>query len=176
MAVWGLADLAEALPRARRFFIGLGAAAIAISALSAAAQVRYWENDGTLFSRALRVTANNHVAHLNLGVYLFQQERLREAAEQFEQALLLRPNFPQAYSNLGVILEREGRLAEAVARYEQALGLNPDSAETHFNLAVALQRLGKNAEAESHYRAALDLDPDYNEAQINLRNLLGQRP
>lgn len=65
-------------------------------------------------------------AHNNLGVVYLKQDRLYEAAGEFEWARKLMPGHPDPRLNLALTLERAGREEDAVAAYTAALEVYPD--------------------------------------------------
>lgn len=65
-------------------------------------------------------------AHNNLGVVFLRQDRLYEAAGEFEWARKLMPGHPDPRLNLAITLERAGREEDAVAAYTAALEVYPD--------------------------------------------------
>jgi tetratricopeptide (TPR) repeat protein len=77
-------------------------------------------------------------AHNNLGVVYLQQDRLYDAAGEFEWARKLMPGHPDPRLNLAITLERAGREEEAVAAYTAALEVYPD-------YLPAIQGLARNA-------------------------------
>ena len=64
-------------------------------------------------------------AHNNLGVVYLGQEKLYEAAGEFEWAKKLMPGHPDPRVNLGLVMEAAGQTAEAMASYEAALDVWP---------------------------------------------------
>jgi tetratricopeptide (TPR) repeat protein len=116
-------------------------------------------------------------AHHIQGVTLFQEGKISEAIQQYEQALRLYPDYAKAHLNLGIALEQTGRAPEAIDQYEEALRLNPDYVKAHYNLAVALEHAGRVPDAIQHYEQALQGDPDLAEARSALTRLhIGQSP
>src|SRR5262249_33553072 len=87
--VWGLAEPAHAYSR-HVLAIGATAACLALIVLTER-QLSLWRNSEDLWKHTLRLTANNCVAHGNLGVHLLDLGRHEEAREQFELALCIRP-------------------------------------------------------------------------------------
>src|SRR5204863_7459431 len=81
--------------------------AIACVALTYA-QLGWWKDSEQLFRHALKVTKANYLAHNNLGTALDQQNRMDEAAAEFQAALKCRPGYAEAHKNLGAVREREG--------------------------------------------------------------------
>jgi len=65
-------------------------------------------------------------AHNNLGVVFLHQQKLYEAAHEFEWARKLLPGNPDPRVNLALTLERAGRLDEAFKTYETALEVAPE--------------------------------------------------
>jgi protein O-mannosyl-transferase len=122
----------------------------------------------SLYAATLQKNPGCSVAHYNLGLALFDADRLHEAIEHYRQALDLKPNYVEAHNNLGLALVHSGRLQEAIEQFEQALSLNPDYADAHSNLGVALVQMGRHVDAIEHFERALRLKPDYAEARNNL--------
>jgi Tfp pilus assembly protein PilF len=60
-------------------------------------------------------------AHNNLGVLHLKQNKLYEAATEFEWARKLMPGHPDPRMNLALTLEKAGRIDEAMATYKTAL-------------------------------------------------------
>lgn len=90
-----------------------------------------------LLRAALNADLYNGPAHNNLGTLLLAQDRLYDAAEEFEWARQLMPGHPDPRLNLALALERAGRTSEALATYGTALELAPE----HIPVMQALVRL-----------------------------------
>jgi len=165
-AGWGVAALA---PRARR--AGPVTAIVVVlagHALATRAQLAHWRSSEALFTRALAVTRDNGVAHLNLGAALEAAGRGDEALPHHREAVRLKPRDPRALVNLGQALAARGDRAGARARYEEALGFAPQFALGHLDLGLLDAAEGRLDEAVSHYEAALRIDPSYVKARVAL--------
>lgn len=138
MLAWGVPDCLAA-QRLRRVTLPVAAIAI-LSAYSVATwfQVGHWRNSENLFRHAIEVTANNFVAHNNLGNALALRGQTNEAVAHYIEALRIEPNYPDPHGNLGLILASQGQIREAVAHYREALRIDPASAGTLNNLAWLL--------------------------------------
>lgn len=149
-------------------------AGTAIAALMARAwvQAAYWHDSITLFQHALNVTADNVVAHNNLGVALSREGKSDEAIDHFSKVLEMDPDHADAHANLGVVLANQGNLEDAIAHYSKALQVKPDNAEAHTDLGVALARKGRMDEAIDHFSEALEIDPKHAGAHTNMGNAL----
>jgi Flp pilus assembly protein TadD len=175
MISWFIPDLLAGW-RHRGIVLG-GAAVTVISALMVCTwmQLQHWKNDRTLFEHALKVTANNYLAHDSLGNALAEQGKLDQAITQYNAALRIKPNSLNTHNNLGVAFLEGGDIDQAITHYNAALRLKSDSAETHNNLGVAFFSIGQLNEAISHYLTALKLDPNFGKAHNNLGNALARK-
>lgn len=169
MAVtWGLGDLLARGRVPRWLGPVVGAAGVSALAVVAWNQLGFWRNSATLFERAIAVTANNSLAHHNLGVILLKQGKAGEAIPHLERALEYKPNYEEAHFNLGVALSMQGRLPDALPHYAEAVRLHPGSASWRNELGLILARSGREPEAIEQFTEAVRLDPDLAEAHNNL--------
>ncbi len=74
----------------------------------------------------------------DLGIDLFLQGKVAEAAERFRQALTICPSYANAHNNLGNALKALGLADDALACYQQALRFDPNHANAHNNLGLVL--------------------------------------
>jgi len=81
--------------------------------------------------------------HLRRGVAYAQQNRLREAYEEFRAGLGCNPQNVALYYNAGNVLGALGRAADAVACLTHAAKLEPKSAEIYVSLSNALFHNGE---------------------------------
>jgi superkiller protein 3 len=65
-------------------------------------------------------------AHNNLGVLYLKQQKLYEAANEFEWARKLMPGHPDPRVNLALTLEMAGKVEEALASFGAALEVYPE--------------------------------------------------
>jgi Flp pilus assembly protein TadD len=172
---WGVPELMARWRHRKTVLITMAAISFSILMTTSWLQVRYWRNSITLFEHTLNVTANNHVAHTNLGIALFFQGKLDRSIEHFHKALRINPGFVDARINLGIALANKGKMDEAISNFYEVLEINPDSYEAHNSLGVALERQGDKAKAAIHYCEALRINPYYGEAHNNLGVTLASR-
>ncbi len=90
-----------------------------------------------LLREALSADLYHGPAHNNLGIVYLTQDKLYEAANEFEWARKLMPGHPDPRMNLALTLERAGRIDEALATYDTALEVYPN----HLPTIQALARL-----------------------------------
>jgi tetratricopeptide (TPR) repeat protein len=132
------------------------------------AQIQYWRNSETLFTRAVVVTDRNYLAYNNLGFYFSNQGKVAEAMTNYAKSLEINPNYEDALNNMGYALANQKKPAEAIPYYEAALRIRPNQTEVHNNLGNALSELGKLDEAIMHYEFVLKQKPDHADANNNL--------
>jgi len=181
MVAWGLAELSR--PAWQPLLALVGTAALAVSLLLTAGQVRVWSSSEALFAHAITAAPNNAVAHKALGRVFDKQEKWDEARVHYLEAVRLDPTLAEAQYNLGVLSAKQGNLPEAVDYYTAALrgqpnlnsasngqrsGISELWRNTHYNLANALLLLGRADQAIPHYETALQLDSNGAAAQNNL--------
>jgi len=150
---WGAADAVGT--RGRRG-AALAAAALLVVALLAGvtrAQLRHWHDSLSLFSHALEVTEENHVAHAFLGAAYAERGQLAETIRHYREAVRIRPDFRTAANNLAWLLAtardpslRDPALAVSLAERAAALSSAPDPS-VRDTLAAAYAAAGRYDEA-----------------------------
>jgi protein O-mannosyl-transferase len=137
---WLAADWAAGRVWARRLLPVLAIAIVAAGVISTRAQLKFWQNSETLFTRDLAVEPENLYGHFPMAFGLEQEGRWREAAVQYRIALTLtRPDVLFiSHVHLAGYYEATGLHREASAQLEAALQLQPDAAETMNDLAWLL--------------------------------------
>ncbi len=175
MIAWGVGEL-TAKWRYKRVGLGVTAGVVlATLVICTRVQVRHWQNNLSLFGRALEVTENNYVMHSNYGGALFEEGRFDEALAHFNEALRISPKYADARRNAGIVLLRQGKVDEAIAAFAEVLSYRGDWPITHNYLGLAQAQKGEFDLAVKNYNAALQLKPDYVEAIKNLGIVLKEQ-
>jgi len=123
-------------------------------------QIRFWHDSESLFRHATEV-ADSDTAHMDLGTEFQKQNRLAEAAVQYQLAIEINPKRPEIFNNLADTLDLLGRPAGALAAYRAALKLVPEDASQHTGAGYELGRLGRDNEALAELAIATNLAPFY---------------
>ncbi len=169
--VWLAADLAADRAVLRGLLPMLAAAILLVLGLVSRAQVGYWRDDSTLFSRALRVTRGNWLAHNNLGTVRTREGRIGEAMAHYEAALVIKPEYGVAHHNLANLLVRQGKVDEAIEHYDMAVRANRDDIEAFLSLGDLLAGQGDLNGAAGAWREVLRIDPGREDARARLRDI-----
>jgi tetratricopeptide (TPR) repeat protein len=153
------------------------AGALACVAYGAAAwhQVGYWRNSVTLCERALAVTEDNYLAHVNLGIELRRRGELGAARAHYREAMRIRPGNVLATSELGSVLAELGELKEAQRLLEQAVAAAPGYGHAHTALGIAYGMDDQLERARACFDRALELDPNDTHALVGIGTILFQQ-
>jgi protein O-mannosyl-transferase len=183
VVVWFAADVATVRRSKTRLAVTTAVAALVILALvwTAFIQTSYWRNSETLWTHALAVTADNDVAHNNLGYLCIDRDELDKAISHFESAARIRSGKRDAHYDLGSAfvqmnladaLARKGRPDEAMVHYEEAIRLQPNYADAYYNRGNVLFAEGRIDKAVEDWEKTLQIQPSYADAYTGLGNAL----
>ena len=147
------AALAHASPGVRRIgLVAAGAAAVVLGPM-ATAQVGYWRDSVSLWSRAVAFDGDNDVAIYNLAQALTSAGLPDAAIQQYTRLVALVPDHAVAQRALAGLLADQaqaaadqaaqaGRLAQAVTGYDRVLQLDPARVQARTNRGMARVALG----------------------------------
>ncbi len=167
--VWTVAFLAERQPSMHDAAAAAAGIVIAVLAITAHAQVRYWAGSIPLFEHALAVTSNdNKMAHVNLGGGLLDAGDFVRAEREYRAAMGY-PDAELVYDGLALALLGQGKLNEANVAAHAAVKAVPNSANAYSVLGSVALALGNTAEAQAAFSRSLrgKSDPAV-EAHLNL--------
>jgi tetratricopeptide (TPR) repeat protein len=164
VVAFGLAEIVKRGP----VLVAIGAACLVAMAVTASAQVRIWRDSVTLFEHTLRVTDQNALAHINLGIAYLNRRRLEDAERELANAIEIHPGAAEAHAGLGAVRAAQGRVEEALESYRAALRLDPGSSSTHRELASLLLARGETSQALVHFREGSALAPRDGDALVDL--------
>jgi Tfp pilus assembly protein PilF len=157
--VWGAGDLASRLTQGRKIIAALTGVVFAVLTVMTWNQISHWRSSVTLFEHALRVTEQNSLAHLNLGVALNRAGKGSEAAEHYREALRINPKSSGGHFNLANYYFSTGRKDEALRHYQEAIRIHPRYTNAYNNLGLLMVSERRAEEAIPPYRRAIELDP-----------------
>jgi len=169
--VWGGWRLWEALKLPPAGAMLLAATVLVVCGGLTRQQMKFWQNDGVLFTHALAVTSDNTHAHVTLGVYLGKHGDPEGALKHYQIAAQLDPEDKSAHYDLGCVLEDLNRPEEAEKEYREAIRIDSKLYVARYNLAILLSRLGKKEEAIVEFQRVLQANPDFTPAQQQLQVL-----
>ena len=168
IVAWGVPDLLAGWRHGRVALVVSTGMVLLAFMISARHQASHWKNSVTLLTHTVTVTANNWLAHNNLGVALKEQGKFGEAIEHYAETLRINPTYAVAHSNWGIVLAAHGEFEKAIGHFSQALRIQPNYEEAYYNLGLALAKQGRVQEAIKHFSEAIRIKPHYEEAHYNL--------
>ena len=157
--VWGVGELAGRQAPGRKILAALTGVVFACLTAVTWNQLSCWRNSITLFEHALRVTEQNGLAHLNLGVALSRTGKGSEAADHYREALRINPNSSGGHFNLANYYASTGRKDEALRHYREAVRIKPRYASAYNNLGMLMMSERRAKEAIPYYLSAVELEP-----------------
>jgi protein O-mannosyl-transferase len=159
--VWGISDFFERWRVRRLFTVSFVCAVCFALIVTTKSQLRYWQNDYTLFEQALRVTRNNYLAHLLLAQVASMDGNPDKSLFHRQKAVEINPAFvAMMHNRWGYYQAEQGQLDEAISEFAEAIQIRPDYANAHNNLGVVLERKGQLDEAIASFLEALRISPE----------------
>lgn len=114
------------------------------------------------YRKALEVNPKSTVSMYNLGNTLSQQQKAKDAMEQYVAATKIEKDkmkLAHIYHNMGVLLQAGKDYGKAVDAYKMSLRNNPRDNETRYNLALA-QKLLKDQQQNQDQNKDQDKDKE----------------
>ncbi|KZD03305.1 MULTISPECIES: tetratricopeptide repeat protein [Thalassospira] len=103
------------------------------------------------FRKAVELEPEITQAHANLGVLLYQQERLQAALEAFANAIKTNPQYAEGYNSIGGIYHKLGKFDAAEKYFVGAIQANKNYAEAYYNLGNTFFKSGKISAAQQSF-------------------------
>lgn len=172
---WGVPELLKKWRHEKASLTAMATLVIAVLSIIAWMQVGHWRNSVSLFSHALAVTKDNHLAHNNLGVALNAAGEKEKAAFHYAEAIRINPRYSSYHYNYANHLAAHGKTEESISHYTEALRLEPDYFNAHNNLALARASRREFKQADFHFREALRIRPDTAGVHYNLAVVLANQ-
>jgi tetratricopeptide (TPR) repeat protein len=97
---------------------------------------------------------------LNEAVAYFEDGKLTQAIESYQQAIMADPGNPSLFLDLARAQIYAGDFENAKINAENAALLNPENSQAHAMRAWALNAMGESLEAEAAVKQAIEFDPN----------------
>lgn len=118
------------------------------------------------YRKALEVNPKSTVSMYNLGNTLSQQQKFKDAMEQYVAAGKIEKDkmkLAHIYHNMGVLFQVGKDYAQAVEAYKMSLRNNPKDDETRYNLALAQKMLKDQQQNQQNQDQNQDQNKDEQE-------------
>ena len=127
--------------------------------------------DAELYFSKLVNLKQDPVYFSNLGAALYQQQRLIEAAEAYENAISLDDRRGERLQSLGQVYYELGEHEKALHYFERAARRKPKDLDLKLVLADLYEKAGQTEAAEDMLKSILQADPYNKEVKARLKNL-----
>ena len=127
--------------------------------------------DAELYFSKLVNLKQDPVYFSNLGAALYQQQRLIEAAEAYENAIALDDRRGERLQSLGQVYYELGEHEKALHYFERATRRKPKDLDLKLVLADLYEKAGQTEAAEDMLKSILQADPYNKEVKARLKNL-----
>ena len=120
------------------------------------------------YRKALEVNPKSIVSMYNLGNTLSQQQKFKDAMEQYVAATQIekdKAKLGQIYHNMGVLFQSGKDYQKAVEAYKMSLRNNPKDDETRYNLALAQKLLRDQQQNQQNQDQNQDQNKDDQQKQ-----------
>jgi protein O-mannosyl-transferase len=180
MVAWSVRDWIGDHPSRRALAALAGAVAVIACTMLTSAQVPYWRDSRTLFTRAAAVTGGSYIAYYNIGCYAAGDRDYVDAILCYNKALSAEPDnaswadHSPAYNDLGYAYLQEGQISNAVANLEKAVAIRPRYPEAYYNLGCAFLDNKQPREAVDCLQRAEAIDSNVAAIHYKLANALMQ--
>lgn len=168
MAVWVLHEITLHLQLKTKLIATAGLGYLLVLGVLSWTQIGYWADSIRLFEHATTHSADNWVAHNNLGSALARNGQADAALAHYQTALEIAPGYADARYNLGVTLSGLGRHDEAIRQYRQVLSVSPEHAGALNNLCGELIAAEKIQEGIAFCLQAVAIAPGFANPHNNL--------
>jgi protein O-mannosyl-transferase len=165
MLAWGIPSLFKSENMRKKILLPSSIFTIIIMLVLTRQQCGYWKNSVTIFSHAVKVTKDNHIAHNNLGAALAEKGKTKEANYHFNEAIRIQPDYAIDYraidnNNKGILYSRFAQYELANKYYNEAIRLNHNYSPAYYNRGSLYMNLGQHQLAIEDFNNFLRLDSD----------------
>jgi tetratricopeptide (TPR) repeat protein len=167
MVAWGIGDAIRS-SIGKKLVAGLALAAVVFCAFRTSIEVSYWKNSITLFTRAVSIDPENHIAQHNLADAYNDAEMFQEAIAHDRIALRLWPTNWRAHAGIGLSLAYLGRFDEAHEHLQESLRLKAENPMALFVLGYIAGIHGRHEEAIGYLSRAIAYDSRVPQIHYNL--------
>ena len=171
MICWSVADWTARRRISLAWVSGVSLVVLLVLAYVTRIQMRYWEDNITLWTRTLQITSGNWLAEDNLAGALMDDGKLEAAIEHFRAAAAINPEDPISHLDIGFYEQQHKNIPQAIEQYQAVLNVTPSPklrSEAFNNWALIDRDLGDYAAARDHFQKAVELSPGYASAWIGL--------
>ncbi len=126
-----------------------------------------WRTDMSLWQDVIEKFQTVPIAYYNRGLTFMNENKFKEAMEDYNKALELKPDYNVALVNRGNIFRVNTQYDEALRDYNHAIQVTPNLSIAYFNRGILYMNQQKNEEALADFSKAIEYKPGYFKAYSN---------
>ncbi|HZV70379.1 MAG TPA: tetratricopeptide repeat protein [Saprospiraceae bacterium] len=126
-----------------------------------------WRTDFFLWQDVIERFQTVPIAYYNRGLTYMNENKFKEAMEDYNQALALKPDYNVALVNRGNIFRVNNQNEEALRDYNHAIEVTPNLSIAFFNRGILYMNQQRNEEALADFSKAIEFKPGYYKAYSN---------
>lgn len=130
--------------------------------------VRNYSDAIETLKEAINIDPQSVRAKYTLGLSLYKENKINEAAGIFKECISLSPTFYRSYAMLANIYLQQNKTDEAIIALKKELELHPKQPNRQTKVANLLIKSGLNEAAIDHLREALKDDSKYKPALLSM--------
>ena len=115
-----------------------------------------------------QIKNNKKLSARALGLAYLEENKLEEAAIQFQILIDLAPNEPIGYTNLGIVYLRMGKFEDAESQLLKAKELAPNDPDIRLNLSKVYEMTSENEKSIEELKESIAISPDHVESLYSL--------
>jgi tetratricopeptide (TPR) repeat protein len=155
-------------PKLRVTVISLSAVQFIVFAGASYLQSETWQNNETLWNRALKNNPEEGMCYNNLAVNYMDKKEYDKALDLLQKSILYKQTFTEvyrAYSNIGKIYSETGKETDAIKYFSTAVEIAPGFQDGYFNRGLSYTTIGKYDAAIADFTTIIKkLKPDHAES------------
>jgi tetratricopeptide (TPR) repeat protein len=158
LLVWAVDDLSKRWRQRAILMATVVTLVLGLCIFRTRAEIVYWKDAETLWSRAVAVTTNNFMAHYCLANTMPTDKALNQVAE-LQKSVDIYSNYFDAQFVLGKFLLVNRRYSEAIGPFESAIRLEPQNGWAYHDLGATLYKLSRVSDAVPFLLKAIEIEP-----------------
>ncbi|MBD0776977.1 VCBS repeat-containing protein [Maribacter sp. ANRC-HE7] len=126
------------------------------------------EHEVVIEKDANQIKNNKKLSARALGLAYLEENKLEEAAVQFQILIELAPDEPIGYTNLGIVYLRMGKYKDAESILLKAKELAPDDPDIRLNLSKVYEMTSDKEKSIEELKESIEISPDHVESLYSL--------
>ena len=146
---------------AERLAAGVGIVTLIVLSTMTWNQSRAYRDLPTLWEHTIERNPDSWLAHNNLGLLYYEEDKLEAALEHLDRAIASKPRSVESYTARGMVHAKRGDNARAAADFDRAVELDPAYPQARLNRGNFYLDIGRYQQAIVDLALFVEGNPDY---------------